>query len=77
MLRLAQHRLLPGDAEPAQIVEDRRYVLLAAAGDVDVLDAHEEAAAEPLCHVKAGEGRQRVPEVQRAVGARGRNGGQA
>ncbi len=70
MLRLAQHRLLPGDAEPGEILEDAGDVLLAAAGDVDVLDAHEEAPAEAPRHVEAGQRRQRMAKMQRAVGAR-------
>jgi hypothetical protein len=70
VLRLAPHRLLPRDAEPGQILEDAGHVLLAAAGDVDVLDAHQEAPTEALRRIEADQRRQRMPEVQWAVGAR-------
>ena len=48
----------------------RGDVLLAAAHDVDVLDAQEEAPAEPARHLEAGQRRERVAEMQGAVGAR-------
>ncbi len=46
VLRLAQHRRLPIEPEPGEILEDAGDVFLAAASDVDILDAHEEAAAQ-------------------------------
>ena len=70
VLRLAQDRLLPCNAQPGEIFEDAGDVLLAAAGNVDVLDADEEAAAQPPRHVEPGQGGKRMPEMQRAVGAR-------
>ena len=70
-LRLTQHRLLPGDAEPCEILEDGSDILLAAAHDVDVLDAQKEAPAEPARHLEAGQRRKRMAEMQGAVGARG------
>ncbi len=70
VLRLPQHRLLPGDPEPGEIGEDAGDVLLATADDVDVLDAHQEAPAQTARQIKAGQRRQGMAEMQRAVGAR-------
>ena len=44
--------------------------LLPRAADVDVLDAQQEAAARGLRALVADEGRQRMPQMQFAVGAR-------
>jgi len=46
MLALPPHRLLPGDAEPAEILVDRRLVVRPATGRVDVLDAQQQPPAE-------------------------------
>ena len=70
-LRLTQDRLLPGDAEPREILEDGSDILLTAAHDVDVLDAQEEPPAEPARHLEAGQRREGMAEMQGAVGARG------
>ena len=45
MRALAPHRLLPGDAEPREILIDRPLVLWPAPYRVDVLDAQQELAA--------------------------------
>jgi hypothetical protein len=42
---LDQHRRVPIDAEPTQILFDARHELRAAAGLVEILDAQQEAAA--------------------------------
>ncbi len=70
MLRLPPHWLLPSNTEPRQILEDAGHVLLAAAGYVDVLDAHQEAPAKAPRRIEAGQRRQRMAKMQRAVGAR-------
>ena len=46
MLALPPHRLHPRNAEPAQILVDRRLVFRAAALDVDVLDPQQQPSAE-------------------------------
>ena len=50
---------------------ERRLELRSAAGEVDVLDPQEEAAAEPAGEVLVQEGRIGVAEMEPAVGARG------
>src|SRR5262249_15038420 len=45
VLGLAAHRLLPGEAEPGEGLEDRRLEFRPAARAVDVLDAEQETAA--------------------------------
>ena len=45
MPRLAAHRLLPAQAQPGEILEDGFRIFGAAARDVDILDAQQEAAA--------------------------------
>src|SRR5690349_5675827 len=44
MLRLAQDRLLPREAEPGEIVENGLLVLRTATVEIDVLHPQEEAA---------------------------------
>ena len=46
MLRLPPHRLLPGKAEPGEILVDAGLELRPASGQVDVLDAQQEAAPD-------------------------------
>src|SRR5690606_2740761 len=45
MLRLDPHRLLPAQAQPGEVLEDRGGVFRAAARDVDILDAQQETTA--------------------------------
>ena len=73
MLGLAPHLAVPVEAEPFQIVQDRRLELALAAADVDVLDAHQEAAAGLARAMPAGPGRVGRAEMQLA----GRAGGKA
>src|SRR5262245_59160291 len=44
MLRLLSHRPVPVKAEPRQVFEDRRSVVVAASGRVDVLEPKQKAA---------------------------------
>src|SRR5262249_9199422 len=70
MLALAAHRRLPYEAEPGEILEDRRLEFGAAARAVDILDAQQQAATRRPRHLEIGEGGQRVAEMQKAVRAR-------
>ena len=70
MLGLAPHGLLEGEAEPGQVLADCGFELRPAAGDVDVLDAQEEAAARPRREIVVEEGRIGVTEMKPTVGAR-------
>ena len=47
MFRLPPYRLLPGDAEPAEILIDRGLELRPAPDGVDILDAQQQPAAAP------------------------------
>src|SRR5262249_54014041 len=64
------HRLLPGDAEPGEVLVDRLLVFAPAARGVDVLDAQQKPPTGGARHVEIDQRRQRVPQMQVAVGAR-------
>ena len=68
MRRLPPHRPLPVEAEPAEVVLDRRDELLAAASGVDVLDAQDEAAAGGARGVMRQQCRVGMAEMEWAVG---------
>jgi hypothetical protein len=70
MLALPPHRLLPGNAEPLQILVDRRFVFRPRARRVDVLDAQQQPAAGLARHVVIEQGRIGMAEMQIAVRAR-------
>jgi hypothetical protein len=76
VLGLAEDGLGPGEAEPGEVAVDRRLVLGAAAGGVDVLDAEEEAAGLLAGELGGGQGREGVAEVERAGRRRGEAGAQ-
>ncbi len=67
MLALLAHRLLPFDAEPGEVLEDRLLVFGAAARLVDVLDAQQQAPARGSGHVEIQECRQCMADMQVAV----------
>jgi hypothetical protein len=70
MFRLAPHRGLERDTEPRQILPHRRLEFRPAARRVDVLDAQQQASARGARHLEVQERAQRVPEMQKTVGAR-------
>ena len=70
MLGLPPHRLLPGDAEPGEVLVDRRLVFRPAARRVDVLDAQQQPPAGGARHLDIEQRRQRMAEMQIAVRAR-------
>ena len=70
MLGLPPHRLLPVDAEPGEVLVDRRLELRPAARRVDVLDAQQQAPARRPRHVEIEQRREGVAEMQIAVRAR-------
>ena len=57
VLGLAAHRCGPSEAEPGQVLMDRRLEGWAAAGSVDVLDAQQEPATGCAGGVEGAEGR--------------------
>ena len=69
MLGLAPHRLFPRDAEPGEVLVDRRLEFRPAARRVDVLDAQQEAPAGRARHLEIDQRRKRVAEMQIAVRA--------
>ena len=71
VLGLPPHRPVPTDPEPAQVLEEARLVLRAAAGAVGVLDSDEERAARLAGHALGGQGAKRMAEMQRAGGRGG------
>jgi hypothetical protein len=79
MLGLPPHRLLPGNAEPLEILVDRRFKFRPATRRVDILDAQKETPIRRTRHVEVEERRERVAEMQVAVRARckAENGWQA
>ena len=77
MLGLAPDRLLPGEAKPGQVLQDRRLIGRPATGGVDILDAQDEAAAGLAGGLVGGEGREGVPAVQMARGGGGEAGDEA
>src|SRR5215831_547425 len=70
VLGLAAHRLLPGNAEPREVLIDRRLVFRPAARLVDILDAQQQPSVRGLRHAGVDERRQRMAEMQIAVGRR-------
>ena len=72
--RLAHDRPVPIDAEPCQVIVDRRLEFGAAARVVDVLDAQAELAAGLPRPPPAGERRKGVAEVEVAGRRRGEAG---
>ncbi len=67
---LPPHRPLPCDAEPGKVGIDRGLVLRPAARGIDILDAQQQPPARRPRHVGIDQRRQRVAEVQIAVGRR-------
>ena len=67
MFGLAPGRLLPLDAQPAEVLKDRRLMFRCGALAVDILDANEHAPArlrgQPRVETRA----ERVAEVKPAV----------
>ena len=70
VLGLPPHRLLPHEAEPSQVFVDGALVFPATARLIDVLDAQQQPSARSLRHIGIEQGRQRVAEMQMAVGRR-------
>ena len=68
MVRLAQDRLFPRQAQPGEVFVDRRLVLWSAAGGVDILDAQDEATARRLRRVIGHQRRKGVAEMKQAGG---------
>ncbi len=72
--RLDDHRLVPDEAQPGQVLEDGGLELRPAAGGVDVLHAQQETAADGPGGVEGGQGGKRVPAMQQAGGGGGEAG---
>jgi hypothetical protein len=70
VLGLPPHRLFPGDAEPGQVLVNCRLEFGPAARRVDVLDAQQQPPARRLRPLGIEQGRQRMAEMQIAVGRR-------
>src|SRR6266404_7450534 len=70
MLRLPPHRGFPCDAEPGEVFMDGGLEFRLAAGQVDVLDAQQQAAAGLTRQVKIQQRRKGVAEMQITVRAR-------
>ena len=70
MLGLPAHRRLPPEPEPGEILVDGGLEFGAAAGEVDVFDAQQEAARMGPRQRLVEQRREGVPEMQEAVGAR-------
>ncbi len=64
MFRLAQHRRLPIEAKPGEILVDRRLELRPAAGEVDVLDPQHETPPSRRAVSNCGQRREGVALVQ-------------
>src|SRR6516225_1890235 len=62
--------LLPGDAEPGEVGQDASNEPLARAAFIDVLDAQKKPAAGGARPLVGDERRERVTQVQLAIGAR-------
>ena len=75
-LGLAQHRLAPREAQPAQILQHGRFEGRATSRGVDILDPKQHRRTQPLGHRPDLFRRQHVPKVQ-PPGRRGREAGQA
>ena len=74
MLGLPAHRLFPGQAQPGEVVENRRLVFRAAACRVDVFEAQQEPPSGLLRRRIGGQGRKGVPAMQAARRRRGETG---
>src|SRR5262245_277594 len=70
MLRLAPHRRLPGEAEPTEVLIDRRLKFGPTACRIDVLNAQHEPAAALARQVEIEQRRIGVAEMEIAVRAR-------
>ena len=80
VIGLAAHRPVPVEAEPAEIVQDRRLELGPAAGRVDILDAQQEPAGIHRPRpVPPDQRRMRVAQMQKAgrAGRESRDGHRA
>src|SRR5262245_32755223 len=66
MLGLAPYLAVPVEAQPAQVLEHRLLEFAPATADVDVLDAHQEAATRLPGAMPAGPGRIGASQVQLA-----------
>ena len=73
---LPADRLLPPKTEPTQILFDRRREFGAAAGDVDILVAKQQAAVQALGELRVEQRRIGVPDMQAPVraGSESKNG---
>ena len=70
-LALEQRPLVPADAEPLEIHDDRFRAAFDVPGRVGVVDPEQEAAAVLVREAAVGDGAQRAPEMERARRARG------
>jgi hypothetical protein len=70
MLRLPPHRAFPCDAEPGEVFMDGGLEFRLAAGQVDVLDAQQQAAAGLTRQIEIQQRRKGVAEMQITVRAR-------
>src|SRR3977135_1054928 len=70
MLRLPPRGVLPGDAEPGEVLIDRGLEFRPASGSVDGPDAQQESTAAPSRGIEIHERRISVAEMQVAVRAR-------
>src|SRR5262249_61753664 len=66
-VRLLQHRLFPAEPEPGEVLEDTGDEARARAANVDVLDAHKEAAADGTCPLEGEEGGKGMAQMQFAI----------
>jgi hypothetical protein len=67
---LPPHRLLPVEAEPGEVVEDRGLEARQRAAGIDVLDPDEEPAASLAREIAVEQGRQSVAQMELAVRGR-------
>lgn len=70
MLGLATDRLFEANAEPVEIGKDRGLEFGGAAGDIDIFEPQQQAPAACAGHLGVEEGRERMTQMQPAVGAR-------
>ena len=73
---LAEDGSLPLEAQPGEVLDEAGLELGAAAGGVDILDAHDEAAASLARGLMGGERGIGVPPVQAAGGRGGKASGE-
>ncbi len=67
MFRLPQHRCRPGDAEPRQILANRRFIFGAAAVAVNILHAQQQDPTASLRPLGIQQGRTDVAQMQAAI----------